>query len=385
MSVDGPVVLEFGPGVIRRRDGGPAAPGPMSAAALGGIDDPLVLLDERPVAVDDLLRSVIARVVGNRCARIVLVHPSSWPTRRVARVIRAAEPSAGHVAALSRADLAAPGSVVIEIDELLVAVRIGDAVRALDRRDTGTPPAIADIVAQGMPAGAQIILDVPPGLPGAEATAADIRAALARHGLVVEYGDAGDAGPGRLRSKPRIRLQPRLIGIALLCILGVVVGGTQPLRHPPVAPVLTAAVVEGRVAVLVPEGWTVERLVRGPGSRRVRVSSPVDSDDALHITQSYVPDTTLADAGVVLGRVVAAQPAGVFADFRVDARAAGRPAITYREARPPRLIRWTVLLDGSTRISIGCQSRAGAEAGIGTACEQAIRSAHELRGTGPGS
>lgn len=274
---------------------------------------------------------------------------------------------------------AAPGSAVIELDAPVVAVRIGNAMTVFDHRDARAAEAIAEMVARDMPAGAHVILDVPPGLPGD--TAADIRAALARHGLVIGEDEADDSR--RIRSVPRIALPPILIGMALVCILGAVTGGAHPNRHAASAPALTATVVEGRVAVLVPEGWTVERLTRGPGSRRVRVGSPVDQDDAVHITQSYVPGTTLADAGEVLGRAVAGQAGGVFSEFRADGQAAGRAAVTYREDRAGRMIRWTVLLDGSTRIGIGCQSRAGADIGAGVkgACEQAIRSAHELSGT----
>jgi hypothetical protein len=38
-----------------------------------------------------------------------------------------------------------------------------------------------------------------------------------------------------------------------------------------------------------------------------------------------------------------------------------------------------VLLDGAVRISIGCQSAAGAEHNIAAVCEQAVRSVHEIR------
>jgi len=39
-------------------------------------------------------------------------------------------------------------------------------------------------------------------------------------------------------------------------------------------------------------------------------------------------------------------------------------------------VRWTVLLDGAVRISIGCQSRPGGEDAVREVCEQAVRSAH---------
>ena len=289
------MVLEVGPDGIRCRDGGSLLPPQVVATVIDGIDDPVVLLDERPVRVDDLLRSVIAQALGGRCADVLVLHPSSWPARRVSRVVR--------------------------------------AVRGCAERVTAAPD------------------DEP----------------------------IAEARPEPERR--RIRLRPSVIGAVLsgLAVAGAVLVSAHP--RPVVGPA-PATVTEGRVAVLVPEGWSVERLTRGPGSRRVRVSSPADADLALHITSSYAPGGTLADAAVVLGRAAAGQPA--FSAFRADDVVAGRPALTYRETRPGRVIRWTLLLDGVTRISIGCQSRSDAEEAIQTACEQAIRSARDLGGTAAG-
>lgn len=294
-----PVVLEVGPDGICCRDCGSRPPREMVAAALDGIDDPVVLLDERPVRVDDLLRSVIAQTLGGHCADVLVLHPSSWPAPRVSRVVR--------------------------------------AVRGCADRVTAAP----------------------------------------------DDGPMEEVKPEP--SRRRIRLRPNVIGAVLgaMAVAAAVAlpAHSRPAGESPPAAVVAATVTEGRVAVLVPEGWNVERITRGPGSRRVQVSSPADPDLALHITQSYAPGSTLADAGVVLGRA-AAGPA--FSGFRADDLVAGRPALTYREIRPGRVIRWAVLLDGVTRISIGCQSRSGAEEGIQSACEQAIRSARDLGGTAAG-
>ena len=92
--------------------------------------------------------------------------------------------------------------------------------------------------------------------------------------------------------------------------------------------------VEGRVAVQIPAGWSVQRITGGPGSARVQVVSPVDPGAILHITQSRVPTADLAATADALRSAAAAQPPGVFVDFRPDDRRAGRPAVTYREVRP---------------------------------------------------
>ena len=374
-------MLEVGPAVLRRPGADIAAPASMVAAAFDGIDDPLVLIDERPVRVDDLLRSLIAQALGSRCSSVKVVHPSNWPAPRVARVVRAAAASADRVVAVSRCEGAGPGAVVIEIDSEVVTVCAGGGLTVLGRDDA---TAVAHAAARHAAAG-DIVVDIPPGLPGALGTASAIRAALAHRGLVADdvgsvIGDAVDAAGVR----GRIGLQPRMIGACAIPALALTIGlaSHSPGPMSPAVPAeVLSTVVEGRVAVAVPEDWTVERLTRGPGSRRVKVTSPADPEQALHITQSYAPGSTVADTVAVLARAAAGH--AEFADFRAD-DVDGRPAVTYREDRPSRVIRWTVLLDGSTRIAIGCQSRPGGPDGIGKACEQAIRSAHELTGTTSG-
>jgi len=160
---------------------------------------------------------------------------------------------------------------------------------------------------------------------------------------------------------------------------------SRQAADPPVPQAVAASLLEGRIVVQIPEHWIVERITGGPGSRRVQVSSPTDVDTALQITQSYAPESTLAEAAGVLGRLVADQPPGVFVEFRPIDEVAGRPAVTYREVRAGRVIRWSVVLAGSTRISIGCQSAPGREDGIGQPCERAVASAREVGTVAPGA
>ena len=140
----------------------------------------------------------------------------------------------------------------------------------------------------------------------------------------------------------------------------------------------TTFLVEGRVALTVPANWPTQRVVAGPGSARVQVTSPSDPEVALHVTQSPVPGESLGDTAERLKRAIDAEPAGVFVDFNPSGYSAGRPAVTYREVRAGHHVRWTVLLDGPVRISIGCQSRPGGEDAVRDACEQAVRSAHAI-------
>lgn len=186
-----------------------------------------------------------------------------------------------------------------------------------------------------------------------------------------------DGDPGR---RPRRRRWPLPVAVAATVLIAAI-AWTRPGPTPAVpesAVPESAVLVEGRVQVRVPPHWAVERIVGGPGSRRVQVSSPAQADVALHITQSYAPESTPAEAAEVLRRAIAGQPAGVFVDFRPTDVVAGRSAVTYRELRPGRVIRWTVLPIGATRISIGCQSPSAAEGAVQSACEEAVRSAREL-------
>jgi type VII secretion-associated protein (TIGR03931 family) len=143
----------------------------------------------------------------------------------------------------------------------------------------------------------------------------------------------------------------------------------------------TTFLVEGRVALTVPANWSTRRVIAGPGSARVQITSPSDPEVALHVTQSAVPDESLSDAAERLKRAIDAEPAGMFVDFNPSGSSAGRPAVTYREVRASHQVRWTVVLDGMVRISIGCQSRPGGEDAIQDVCDQAVRSARAINGT----
>jgi type VII secretion-associated protein (TIGR03931 family) len=206
-----------------------------------------------------------------------------------------------------------------------------------------------------------------------------------------EVTDLADT-PGEDRRRT-VRSSTLALALLVATAVAVLIGATVAVLRP--APARQAAspsrtevaaeprmVEEGRIAVLVPADWTVARVTGGPGSRRLQVSSPEDPDVAVHITQSYAPETTLTQAAEVLARAISGQVAGVFVDLRADARFAGRPAVSYREIRSGRSVSWWVVVAGTTRISVGCQSPPDAEEPVRAACEQAVASVRE-RGTDP--
>ncbi|HYQ35046.1 MAG TPA: type VII secretion-associated protein, partial [Mycobacterium sp.] len=191
------------------------------------------------------------------------------------------------------------------------------------------------------------------------------------------------ANPGGVRS--RTRVVTGLAGAAVvLTVLARAISAVVTVdrhRAPPPIPVQSVPatfLVEGRVALTVPANWTAQRVVTGPGSARVQVTSPSDPEVALHVTQSPVAGETMSGTAERLKRAIDAEPAGVFVDFNPSGISVGRPAVTYREVRAGHHVRWTVLLDGPVRISVGCQSRPENEEAVRDACERAVRSAHAI-------
>jgi type VII secretion-associated protein (TIGR03931 family) len=385
-------VLEIGPATLRRLPPGgePALDGDMVAQALAGIDDTTVLLDERPVSVTSLWRNLIAAGIGNDGGPLTVLHPSWWPQRWVTRVRDAATSVTPEVVALPRSAVIARrhgsgATTVIELGGDVVAVCRGTSVPRIHRS--------ADVVAIAADAAGadppnKILIDVPHGVRVGDQLAVAVRKALLHNGVsasVVRLEDEvrlSTAEPPAVVPVRRTRLRAQ---VAAAVAVGIVVCGVGVATTRPAG--VSAAgsdavgLVEGRVAVRIPIGWAVTRVTAGPGSRRVEIVSPVDRSAALHVTQSYTPEETLDGAAQVLRRALAKEAAGTFVDFNPADEHAGRTAVTYREVRVGRDVRWSVIVDGSTRISIGCQSAPGREDAINRVCDEAIRSAREVGGT----
>ncbi|OBK52053.1 type VII secretion-associated protein [Mycobacterium sp. 1081908.1] len=402
-------LIETGPGTIRRLCCGTsgATDDGMSeiiSEALGAIDDRVALVGGRPVTVDSLWRAALRSVKCENSDGLVLLHPSWWASTRVAVVTAAAGTLADDVLTRRRSSLLAGASdresVVVEIAERLVVIT-GPEVVAIPRG--AEPHSVAEEAASVIAAMTEpvVLIDAPGAVTGAPALAELIAGAVRRRGrAAVEIGDArllglarsterdpvgrGVTAKGR-RPRPRARLIGALAGATVaLAALPLAITATAPAARRGVSPPIavptapTTFLVEGRVALTVPANWSAQRVVTGPGSARVQVTSPSDPEVALHVTQSPVVGETLSGAAERLKRAIDAEPAGVFVDFNPGGTSGGRPAVTYREVRPAHHVRWAVLLDGPVRISVGCQSRPGGEEAVREACEQAVRSAHAI-------
>ncbi|HEX5252278.1 MAG TPA: type VII secretion-associated protein [Mycobacterium sp.] len=408
-----PAVVEAGPGTIRRLCCATTTVvddemADIVRAALGAIDDRVALVGERPAAVDALWEAALRSATRGHCDGMVVVHPSWWPASRVGVVRKAAAAVAGQTrtrsSVLRQASRAAPdATVVVEIAERLVAITASE-ITAVPR--TAEPQSVARDVAGVVAAMAPeaVLIDTPSTVAGAPTVAVLIADALRGGGQnipdILEINDirlarlarsayratgepsgppaTAPAGPGRPRGRTLSGLVAAAIVVAAAAPTALTMGRPGVVAPKPVETAPTTFLVEGRVALSVPATWAAQRVVSGPGSSRVQVTSRANPDVALHITQSPVAGETLSGTAERLKHAIDAEAAGVFVDFNPSGTSAGRPAVTYREVRPGHHVRWTVLLDGPVRISIGCQSRAGDEDAVRDACDQAVRSAHAV-------
>jgi type VII secretion-associated protein (TIGR03931 family) len=384
------IVVEVGPATVR----GPShADADWVSAGIDGIEDELTLIDECPVDVADVWRAVMQDVIGGCADTVVLVCPTWWASSCVDRVREAALSVAKDCVVRRRAQVLREGlsdrlTTVVEIaPEFVVVSPPGRALRVVARADT------EDIVAR-IPTSMAVLLDGPEGVDGACPLVAAIADRLRANGVAVTIADRDwvRRGVDAPRSQedghgPWTRSDSRRGRGATAALVGTVLsatalcGGFAARQDVPRSAANTpmTLLVEGRVGVVVPAQWVVQRVTSGPGSARVQVVSPTDADMAVHVTQSSLPShQSHEQVAESLKSALNQQPDGVFVDFNPSDRRADQPVVTYRELRGDHHITWVVLVDESLRIAIGCQSAPGREDAVRAVCDQAIRSAHAL-------
>lgn len=393
------VIVEVGPGTIR-------GPNDMRAdwvsTALECIDDDLALIDDQAVSVTDVWQDVLGTAVGGSADTVVLVCPAWWSSSRIDVVCEAAGVVAANVEVLQRTvalreEFADRLSTVVEIATEFVVISAPEAgVATVPRRDG--PVAVAEAVARQISASTPVVVDAPTGIEGAALVGATIVDRLRVNGIEVSiagqdcvrraavlwlarqrgtFEEGVEEGPPTRRGRRAVAvLTGAAVCVAALC--GGFAGRDENTGSPSVGMPMTL-LVEGRIALKVPVQWAVQRVTTGPGSARVQVVSPSDTDIVVHITQSSIPPhQTLAAVADTLRAALAQEPAGVFVDFNAADRRADKPAVTYRENRADHQVAWTVLVHDEVRIAIGCQSGPGREQLVRDACEQAIQSAHAV-------
>ncbi len=274
---------------------------------------------------------------------------------------------------------------VVEIAAEIVVVSGSDArsvALARHAEDDLDPEAVVRAVIAIAGTSAEVVVDAPAEVAGAVTLGNAVTAGQRRRGVTVTWADlrtwrdglvaAGTADVPAAAGEVGVRAGRMAIGAAaaLAAVLGVIAFAAH--GGPADAAAMTV-LVEGRVGMQIPAGWSVRRVTDGPGSARVQVVSPSDPQVMIHLTQSGVAQGTVADT---LQRALQEQPAGVFVDFDPSAVVASRPVVSYREVRAGRKIRWAVFVDGAVRIAVGCQSASGQAEAVRVACEAATGSAH---------
>jgi type VII secretion-associated protein (TIGR03931 family) len=382
-------VVEVGPVAIR---GQLRADQHLESTALQFIDDEIAMLDDQPVAVTAIWRQVFSAMLHERVETAVLVCPTWWPSPRIARVREAAATRSTKVVVLKRADVLVVGvpgvPAVIEIaPEFVVIWRSGGVIAAQPR--LGDEGDVIRSVADGVGSATTVLVDAPRGVAGAVDLARAISEHLRADGVAVTTVSpdrvltaARDRNRSAYKRDPVLPRGRRMAGVtavgASLALVCAGIGLTSGTEQSDAAPVPMTLLIEGRVAVKVPALWRVQRITSGSGSARVQVTAP-DTSNAVLLTQSQVRSgETLSATSATLRNALDDQQPGVFTAFRPDDRRADRAAATYREVRDGRQIDWTVLVDDTVRIGIGCQSAEGSEFVGDYVCEEAIRSAHAV-------
>jgi type VII secretion-associated protein (TIGR03931 family) len=386
------VVLEVGPTTVA---GHSQVSPELVAAAFEFIDDELGILDDQVVAAQDLWNALMSAHLGSGVDTAVLICPTWWAQSRIDRVRTAACTAAATAVVLQRTAMLRAGmtqrrSAIIEIaPEFVVVTPPAGGNSVLSRRDR--PAVLAGEVLALVGASAMLV-DVPAGVLDAEPLAQAIADRAHSVGVAVVFADeysvrravcALRAEPGDIATRDtsaRAKKDHRRAVAALASVASTVAFGllVRPDGGGPAGDTMRL-LVEGRVGVMVPAAWTVQRVTSGPGSARVEIVSPSNADVALLVTQSSPTDGEgLAATADVLLAALALEPEGVFIDFNASGHRAGKDAVTYREVRVSRHVTWAVFTDGAVRIAIGCQSAPGGEDLIRTACDQAIGSAHAV-------
>ena len=390
------VVIEVGPGTIRGVDD--VRPEWVSAA-LECIDDEIALLDDRPVPVRGVWADVMNAVAGEGTDTAVLVCPTWWSSARIETVRQAARTVADEVVLLERIAMLREGisaqTTIVELTtEIAIVTSFGKIVAVVPRQGELVADAEAVVAAVGSPEG--VMVDAPESVFGAGLLASSISDRLRANRVPVRIADDGWVRRAAVAQRSHVSARPVQVpnrvsswlrDRKMLAVLGGVAStlmlcggvaavhdGSSDLRDD----MPTTLLVEGRIGLMVPATWTAQRITSGPGSARVQVVSPTERDVALHITQSVLAQpSSLAKAADTL-LALAESADGAFVDFNPSDRRAGRDAVTYREIRPERNIAWTVVIDGTVRIAIGCQSPPRREHLVLMACDRAIRSAHAV-------
>jgi type VII secretion-associated protein (TIGR03931 family) len=380
------IVVEVGPATVR-------GPNPVAAewvaAGIEAIDDELSLVDDRPVGTAEVWQKVMRDVTGGRADAVVVVCPTWWPSSWVQRVRDATGTVSNDAVALRRAEVLKDSrSALVEIAPEFVALSLpGGRADLIARGDT-------DALVAKIPVSMAVVVDADDSVEGAALLGSAIADRLRDRGFAVAVADPDwvrrsvEAVPSQeeaeeFEARPSSNRGGRKTAVLVGAVLSAAaLCGGWVARHdgrPPPADVPMTLLVEGRVGVMVPARWMVQRVTSGPGSVRVQVVSPDDVNVAVHVAQSSLAlRQSREQVAASLRAALSQEPDGVFVDFNPSDHRADKQVMTYHEIRADRHVAWFVLIDESLRIAIGCQSAPGREETVRETCDRAIRSAHAV-------
>lgn len=264
--------------------------------------------------------------------------------------------------------------------------RADDRWRLIDSNAGESPPdgglpaplkdllGIADVVFVDGPR--SLIESVMRGLPSVRSVEVD-RALLRRHGSRAlrprddfDFIAAPQSGGRRL---PRI-----LVGLAAAVILALGVAGLLARWPRPAAAVTAEPQRVGPVTLTVPADWqrtelSGEAADDGRGLRAVFADGG-DGRRLIVVVTALRTGATKSSVARSLANRIAQRGDDVVVEFAPDTRYGGRPVISYREAPASGpAVRWYIIVDGSTQVSVGCQAGTGS-APIEGQCRVAVGS-----------
>ena len=272
------IAVEVGPATVR---GPNHVDAEWVSAGIDGIDDDLTLIDECPVAVADVWRAVMRDVVAGCPDTVVLVCPTWWASSRVDVVRDAACTVAKDCVVLRRAQVLRDGlpdrlMTVVEIaPEFVVVSPPGGDMQVVAHADT-------EAVVAKIPMSMAVLLDGPEGVEGACRLVGAIADRLRANGVTVTIADRdwvrrrvdalpsqeeGDGAQSRPDSYRGRRATAALVGTVLSA--AALCGGFAARQDIPrsVANMPMTLLVEGRVGVMVPAQWVIQRPLPSTSGR----------------------------------------------------------------------------------------------------------------------
>jgi len=252
-----------------------------------------------------------------------------------------------------------------------VAAQVVDAVVALAREQS-----VTEVVLVGRDPEPATLLDAARGGPVRVAGAPAVVGAVAAAGPPPPESVVDDIPP--LLPVPRRRLVPVVVAGALLAVLGVVGALLVPTAAPRTGS--PGQLVQYGYRFALPDGWAhtgALRARRGPAAPRRPAPDGIERTAADRPARGYAPPPDPARPPAALRPVSdGALAAGERPDGFAPRRAGGRDVHPYRQSLTGGggVVDWTVVLDGTAQLSVGCRHGPVASPALTAACEHVVSS-----------